>query len=84
MSRVISILPGCFPGGECPDNIGREAGIGRSAGVLIIEFPPLMWGKSPSGGSCVPPCRAAPAIRLLLLLLLLLLLNLLFLNNIYC
>ena len=36
---------------ECPDQIGRDAGCGRSAGgELSIKFPPVMWGKSRAVG----------------------------------
>ena len=34
---------------ECPEQIGRVAGSGRIAFVLFWKFPPLLWGKSPSG-----------------------------------
>ena len=36
---------------ECPDQIGRDAGCGRSAGgELSLQFPPLMWGKGRAVG----------------------------------
>ena len=41
---------------ECPEHIGRVSGCGRIPSILLIEFPPLMWGMFPSNVISIPIC----------------------------